>query len=87
MRQGRKMKVTKEYIRQLIKEELGSGFDHMDDVAFGYKKWAEKNEKTAEDEEVLRYYIDGAFSNLSDDERNDLEEKIRPMLGLPPMGR
>lgn len=81
------MKVTKEYIKQLIKEELGSGFDRMDDVVFGYKKWAEKNEKTAEDEEVLRYYIDGAFKNLSDDERDELEEKIRPMLGLPPMER
>jgi len=81
------MKVTKEYIKQLIKEELGSGLDHLDDVVFGYKKWAEKNEKTAEDEDVLRYYIDGNFENLSDDQRDELEEKLRPMLGLPPMER
>lgn len=74
------MKATKEYIRQLIKEELGSELDR-------YKGWAEKNEKTAEDEDVLRYYIDTALENLSDDERDRLEEELRPKLGLPPMER
>ncbi len=35
------MKVTKDYLRKLIKEEIS----HMDDVAYDYKMWARQTHK------------------------------------------